>query len=346
MKGTIIQVISGLIVAAWALPAICTTYIEPDEIGVRRSVFGGVDKEDFGQGRALALPIIHSWYSIPKTLHYQDFLRGEALNLRTKENNLIDIDVTVIYEVIPGEGHLIVEEGFIDTYDDKVRSVSLGFLREHLAGMTNADVQLPETREKFANAAVEPLNAQVRQYHVRVIENGVVLRAIRFTPKYEAKLQAKQLYGVQARLDEAKAKESEARTLTDTDEKGIDKDVKIETERWNQTIEKAKTKFEIAIANTRAEALQYSEARRAEADALCTQAKAEADLAEAKADALGKELTAAALATQAGQTYSAIEAVQAFKLGEIELNSMDPEFLLRFGSMDSWRRFFMGKAAQ
>jgi regulator of protease activity HflC (stomatin/prohibitin superfamily) len=336
-----LQVLSLAIILATLLPALATTYIQPDEVGVRRSLLGGVAHKDLAVGRAISLPFLHRIYRLPSTLHYQDFLSEGALSLRTKENNVIEVDVTIVYEIVPSEGHLIVEQGFIDTYDDKARSITQGFLREHLAQLSNSDVQVSERREVVANSAVEPLNIELSQYHLRVIPDGVVVRAIRFPAGYEQKLQDKQLYAVQARLDEAKGGESEAQTLTDTEEKGIDRDVKLEVESWNAKIEQAKTTFEIEIADINAAALKYDRAKRAEADALCAEATAEGDLAEAKAEALGKRLRSDALSTPAGRTYSAIQAARSFELGDITLNSLDPAFLEEFGSMSAWRRFFL-----
>lgn len=338
---SILQLLSIAIILTWLLPKFAVTYIEPDEIGVRRSLIGGVAKKDLPQGRAMSVPFLHTIYRLPSTLHYEQFLYERALSLRTRENNVIDVDVTVVYEVIPGEAHLIVEQGFIDTYEAKVNSIAQGFLREHLATLSNADVQVPDSRIKVAQTAVEPINVLLSQYHVRVVPDGVAVRAIRFRPEYEQKLQDKQLYAVQARLDEAKGKEAEARTLTDTDSKAIDRDVKLEQELWNEKIEQAKSKFEIEIADINARALKYDREKRAEADALCSKANAEGTLAEAKADALGKKLKAQALSTPAGRTYSAIQAARNFKLGDIQLSSQDPEFMQKFGSMDAWREFFL-----
>ncbi|MCO4772643.1 MAG: SPFH domain-containing protein [Deltaproteobacteria bacterium] len=334
------------VILGWLIPNLATTYIEPDEIGVRRSLLSGVAHKDLAQGRAFSVPFLHTIYRLPSTLHYQLFVSERALSLRTRENNVIDVDVTVIYEIVPNEAHLIVEEGFIGSYETKVSSITQGFLREQLATLSSEDVQLPSKREAVATGSTGPINKLLAQYHVRVPENGVVLRAIRFRPEYEQKLQDKQLYAVQARLDEAKGKEAEAATLTDTDSKGIDRDVKLEAETWNTKIEEAKTVFEIEIADVNALALRYDREKRAAADALCSKALAEGNLAEAKADALGEKLKAQALSTPAGRTYSAIEAARNFKLGDILLNSQDPAFLRDFGSMDAWRKFFLSGSSR
>ena len=33
-------------------------------------------------------------------------------------------------------------------------------------------------------------------------------------------------------------------------------------------------------------------------------------------------------------------------MGEIRLNSLDPEFLQDFGSMEAWRKFFLSKSGR
>ena len=164
-----------------------------------------------------------------RALQYLEFTGTNSLDLRTRENNVVHVDVCLAYRLIPGEAHLVVREGFADSYEVKVRSVTEGFLREHLAQLSNQTVQIPEEREKVAKSAIALLSKMLRQYHVAVAPSGVVIRAISFDPPYEAQLQAKQLYAVQAELDTAKQNESKAKQETDTVEKGIDKDVATST---------------------------------------------------------------------------------------------------------------------
>lgn len=336
-----LQTISLAIIAAWLVPALLTTYIHPDEIGVRRSLTSGIDSEDFGQGRHFDLALVHSWYRLPRTLQYVEFSGTQTLDLRTRENNVVHVDVAVIYRIVPGEAHKVVREGFADSYHAKVQSVCEGFLREHLAQLSNQTVQVSEEREKVAKSAIKPLNQQLRQYHMQVVDSGVVIRAIQFDPPYEAQLQAKQQFAVQAELDMAVQNESKAKQETDTVQKGIDKDVAIEREQWNNKIEEKRKEIEVAIATIKAQALEYDKKVRSEADAEYEKLVAQGERAEAEAEALGKKLEADALASKAGKTFSAIEAVRAFKLGAIELNSSDPHFLNAFGSMSAWRRFFL-----
>jgi hypothetical protein len=342
--GSVLKFLSLLFVIAWILPTACTTYVQPDEIGVRRSILGGVLGEDLGQGHRVDIPLYHTMYRLPQGYLYLEFLQNTehpALELRTRGDNVITVEATVMYRIVPGSGYKIIEEGFGSSYREKIYSVSRGFLLEHLGNLTNEAIQKPDEREKIAASAVVPLNAKLAQYHVQVPKSGVVIRRIRFQNAYEERLQAKQLYAVQGRLDQAKESESAARQSTDTVQKGIDKDVRIKTEEWQQKIEKLQAVVTIKIADIDAEVLKYDKKKRASADADCARKRAEGNLAEDKAEALGERLKAEALSTPAGRTYSAIIAAREFELGEIQLNSLDPEFLKKFGSMKAWREMFL-----
>lgn len=356
-----IQITSAVVLLSWLFLVFATTYIEPDEIGVRRSVLGGVVPEDLTQGHNIELPLFHTTYRLPRNLHYLEFAEGTegavpqgavpggrapALELRTSGDNVITVEATVVYEIIDGEAHKIIEEGFGSSYRDKIYSVSRGFLLEHLGTLTNEDIQNPDQREKIAAAAIEPLNVKLRQYHVSVPDYGVVIRRIRFQEAYEERLQAKQLYAVQGQLDRAKQEESAAKQETDTLSKSIDKDVRIKTEEWQQRIETANAETTVRIAGIDAQALAYDKKTRAEADARCAELKAEGDLAQTKAQALGERLKAEALSTPAGRTYSAIVAARNFKLGKVQLNSRDPSFLRAFAGMSAWRQMFLAAGRQ
>ena len=58
----------------------------------------------------------------------------------------------------------------------------------------------------------------------------MTVRAIRFRPQYEEKLQNKQYFVVQGKLDEALQRQSKAAQETDTLEKTVDKDINLKTE--------------------------------------------------------------------------------------------------------------------
>ncbi len=330
----------------WLLPKLLLVRIDPWEIGVRRSLTGGITEEDFHFGYQFSLPLLHSWYRMPRTLQYLNYndepgAEGRSLEVRTSANNVIYVDVTIPWRIKDGEAWRIIQEGFIGTYPQKVSSTTTGILRETLAAMTNTDIYQTDKRQQMAERILPKLNKALEQYHVEAL--SVVIRAIRFRPEYEQKLQDKQYFIVQGKLDEALRKESVAVQSTDTLEQTIEKDINLKREEWNQKIEELKTQYELEIAAIEAEAIQYDRKRRSEGDAYYSEAEAAGNLAEAKAEALGEKLKARALASQAGRTYSAITAAENFELGDIQLNSNNPSFMQDFGSMKAWREFFMGR---
>lgn len=344
MAGKILRIACVAFIVLWALPKCVMTRIEPYEIGVKRSLTGGVVEEDYGLGYHFAVPGMHTFHRLPTALQYLHYNQDSpvgALEVRTRENNIIFVDVSVVWRVKRGEAWKIIQEGFEDSYAQKVQSTSSGVLREGLAALTNTDITQPDKRRDTAQKILAELNTALGQYHVEAMH--IVIRGIQFRPEYEKKLQDKQYYIVQGKLDEALKNRSIAVQETETEEKTIEKDIKLKTEEWNARIEGLKSEFEIAIAEIDASALQYDRKKRSEADAEYSKLTAEGDLAEAKAEALGQRLKSQALASRAGRTYSAIKAAENFQLGDVQLNSNDPEFLTRFGSMRAWRRFFMGE---
>lgn len=342
----LINIVCVAFLVLWLLPKLLLVRIDPWEIGVRRSLTGGITEQDFHFGYQFSLPLLHSWYRLPGTLQYLNYndekdAEGRSLEVRTSANNVIYVDVTIPWRIKDGEAWRIIQEGFIGTYPQKVSSTATGILRETLAEMTNTDIYQTDKRQKIAERILPKLNKALEQYHVQAL--SVVIRAIQFRPEYEQKLQDKQYFIVQGKLDEALRKESVAVQSTDTLEQTIEKDINLKREEWNQKIEELRTQYELEIAAIEAEAIQYDRKRRSEGDAYYAEAEAAGNLAEAKAEALGEKLKARALASQAGKTYSAITAAENFQLGDIQLNSNDPSFLQRFGSMKAWREFFMGR---
>ncbi len=342
----LINILCLAFLVLWFTPKVFLARIEPWEIGVRRSLTGGISEEDFHLGYHFSLPLIHSYYRLPRTVQYLNYndnpgAESKSLEIRTSGNNVIFVDVTVPWRIKDDGAWRIIREGFLDTYPAKVQSTATGILRETLAAMKSLDIYQTDKRQEATESILPKLNKALAQYHI--VADRVVLRAIRFRPEYEQKLQDKQYYVVQGRLDEALRKESIAVQETQTSEKTIEKEINLKREEWNQKIEELKTKYELEIAAIEAQAVQYDRKKRSEADAFFSKAKAAGDLAEAKAEALGERLKAQALASRAGRTFSAITAAENFSLGDIQLNSNDPTFLMRFGSMKAWRRFFLGE---
>lgn len=96
------------------------------------------------------------------------------------------------------------------------------------------------------------------------------------------------------------------------------------------------------LATLEAEAMVLRRQRAAEAAAEAQAILGEARAAFGQAEAERDRLLAAALAGEGGRYYVAIEAARRFRIGAVHLPDPPPEFLHRMGSLDAWRRFFLG----
>lgn len=263
MARRIVQVVCIAFLVVWGLPKCVMTRIEPYQIGVKRSLTSGVVEKDYAFGYHLAVPGLHTFHRLPATVSYLQFNEDSdigALEVRTRENNIIFVDVSVVWRIKRGEAWKIVQEGLQDSYPSKVHSTATGVLREGLAALTNTDITMPDKRKEQAEKMLGELNQALQQYHVEALH--VVIRGIRFRPEYEQKLQDKQYYIVQGKLDEELKNRSIAVQETETEEKTIEKEIRLKTEEWNAKIEELKTEFEVAIAGIEAEALRYDKKRR------------------------------------------------------------------------------------
>lgn len=339
----IINITSVVILVIMMAPSCFMEYVRPGSIGIRRSLEGGIAERDYPVGYHLALPFWHRWHQVDGTLHYLEYSieNNNAYEIRTKDGNLIQLDLIIPYRISDHKAWEIAQQGYINDYEIKVKSTADGVLRKMLANLSSLDALRTEARETVSAQALPALNEALARYHVEATH--VVISGMAFPSHYEEQLQNKQYFVAQGKLAEAQQTESEATQETDTLEKMIAKQVAIKREEWNEQIEKLNAKYSIEIAEIESESAAYVRTKKAEADALFTEMKAEGDLAEAKADALGQRLRSEALATKAGRTFSAIEAARNFKIGELQLNSQHPDFLNRFGSMKAWRVFFLGE---
>lgn len=96
------------------------------------------------------------------------------------------------------------------------------------------------------------------------------------------------------------------------------------------------------LAALEAEAMVYRRQRAAEAAAEAQEILGEARAAFGAAEAERDRMLADALAGEGGRYYVAIEAARRFRVGAVHLPDPPPEFLQRMGSLDVWRRFFLG----
>jgi hypothetical protein len=202
--------------ALWIVPWIFFTKVEPGQVGVRRSAVGGVDESDLGAGWRLRIPGLHRMTYLPSTyffLDYTDDTKGpqEPLQIRTKDNNNVTLDVSVPVRIKPGRAHAVVKAGnHMREADGRYRYMRLAeqtavsVLREELASLDSVGFYSTERRLAVSDHALVALNAALGPLNLEA--QAVLIRAVQFRAEYEKQLQSIQLNEQNKLLDGAREK--------------------------------------------------------------------------------------------------------------------------------------------
>ncbi|HTJ47157.1 MAG TPA: SPFH domain-containing protein [Kofleriaceae bacterium] len=215
MKGLVrvsqIIVIAGL--ALMILPKIFFDNVAPGEVGVRQSAVSGVLDDDLGPGWHLRVPGLHKIITLPTAYFFLDYTNDdlgpqEPLQIRTRDNNVVELDVTVPVRIKPEEAHAIVrqgnhiKDGDIYRYQKLADQTTVSVLREELAHLESNGFYSTEQRIKIQDEALAKLNLALKDLHLEA--QAVLIRAVRFRPEYEKQLQQIQLNEQNKLLDAAK----------------------------------------------------------------------------------------------------------------------------------------------
>lgn len=337
------------------LPVLFLTLFEkvvPYHIGVREVRFGGagVDEEDYGAGFHLGVIGLHKWYFLPRSVHFLHYVSDpgretltttyhEPLSIRTKDNNETVLEISVPYRIREGEGHRIIMKGYRQSYVERVHTTIVGVLREQLAELSSEELQDTEGRLQRTDDALKPLNTLLAEFHVEAL--GVLIRRVTFQAQYESQLQEKQFLVQKANLDRAQGLVANEAKVTNSIEKQIGAaEAKLMAD-WDKRFQEERSRFEVLIAQIRADARVYESRTKAEGDAEVVRLRAEGQLALDRARALRDELRNAALATRGGRIYLALQAAQNLKVPAVTLNSNDPRVPMIL-DLDEMTRVLMG----
>ena len=226
----------------WILPAMCTTRVDPHEIGVRQSATSGVLEEDLGPGWHWRVPGMHKMIFLPSAyfmLDYTSEAKGpqKQLVIRTKDNNTVQLDVTVSIRVKPGEAHALVAAGnHVKDPDGRFRYQRLAeenatsVLREEMATLDSVGFYSTQRRLAASAKAAQMLNKQLAPMHLEV--QAVLVRAVAFRAEYEKQLQQIQLNEQNKLLDAAAQKLAGVQQSLDNYVQGTDAQVSSRTQDW------------------------------------------------------------------------------------------------------------------
>jgi regulator of protease activity HflC (stomatin/prohibitin superfamily) len=351
--------IFAFLALAVALLFFCSLFFERIPVrtyGVKQNIWaGGIEPRDYETGYHVGITGVHRWHLLDASTHFLDFtevedrpgVRGRptssfifpksastadldtpvykvypALEIRNRDGNTVEVDVSVPYRIIAGEAHKIVADGAKSSYQERVKARVESMLREVLPEMSNEAFQDTEKRLATAAKVLETLNKELAEFHVRA--EAVLIRRVAFPAEYEAKLQQKQLFTQKARLDYADTLKLAEVLRTGTIEKEIAAAEALRLAEWKKKEEELRAEYALQVAAIRAQAVQYSQQTKAGADATYQAKIAEGQLAMDKAEALFNQLRSEALATTGGRIYVARQAADNLNLSSVTLNASDP----------------------
>ncbi|HVK75200.1 MAG TPA: SPFH domain-containing protein [Kofleriaceae bacterium] len=207
------RIVVLVVLGLWMVPYVCCTRIDPGTVGVRRSATSGVHDDDLGPGWRLRLPLFHKYIVLPSTYFFLDYTEdgGEALQIRTKDNNNVFIEVSVPIRIRPGKAHALVEAGnHMRDADGRFRyqrlaeQTTVSVLREELANLDSVGFYSTERRLEICAKALELLNKNLDSLNLEA--QAVLIRSVRFRPEYERQLGQIQLNEQNKLLDHAREK--------------------------------------------------------------------------------------------------------------------------------------------
>jgi len=315
--------------------ALVVKRVPPATIGIKQSQWAGagIVAADYTTGFHVGVSGIHKWYFLPAKSHFLHFNAAPGvssmtddwappLEIRTTDNNEVNFELSVSYRILPGEAHLIVDEGMLLDYRDRVRSTVTAVLRRELPKLTSEDLQDTDMRLTRVVATLPLLNADLAEFHC--IADAILIRRLQFQQEYEGKLQEKQYLRQKAMLDTAQTRVAEEEKSVNLIEKQIvAAELKLNQD-WDKKVQEKTSEFDVLIARIVADAEVYSAETRAKGDAEAVISEANGQLALEMAEALRSELRTAALNSKGGRILLGLEAAENLNIPTVTLNSDDP----------------------
>ncbi len=236
------KIVVAVALVLWIVPAVFVARVEPSEIGVRTSAVSGVLDEDLGPGWHWRVPGVHKLIPLPSTYFTLDYTsddRGpqKPLVIRTKDNNTVELDVSVPIRIKPGSAHEVVAVGnHAQDPDGRYRyqrlaeETATSVLREQMANLDSVGFYKTARRLAASDNALATLNRQLAPMHLQA--EAVLVRQVVFRPEYEKQLQQIQLNEQNKLLDAASQKLAGVQQSLDNYVQGTSAQVSASTQDW------------------------------------------------------------------------------------------------------------------
>lgn len=304
--------------------------VEVGQTGVLTEEWGkGLIQKDFPPGYHLDLGPLHSWVKFDTTVQTLSMTKHDAegaLQIKSADGANVTMDVTVKYQIKPGECWILRKElGIGDSYKIKVRNEAIDALRPVFGAMITEDFYNPNLREAKAKEAARVLSQRLSGLHVNLVQ--ILVRDLSFEKAYEDQIKGKAL--AQQDVEVNRAQREAAKFAGDT--KKIEAETEAKVLVIKSQLEKDKRSLtadnEKAIESLTADGAKYVTEQKADADLYAAQKQALADLLIKNAEAKGQELRQKALQGSGASNLIALEAARNLKFDRIVLSTLDNNIL-------------------
>lgn len=246
-----------VMLAFWLVPMLFTLRVEPSEIGVRQSATSGVLAEDLGPGWHWRIPGVHKLIVLPSSYFILDYTADnkgpqKTLVIRTKDNNTVELDVSVPLRIEPGHAHELVAAGnHVKDPDGRFRyqrlaeETATSVLREEMATLDSVGFYSTERRLDASKKALEMLNKQLKPMHLEA--ESVLVRAVTFRAEYEKQLQQIQLNEQNKLLDAAAQKLAGVQQTLDNYVQGTSAQISSHTQDWVKRTAELERAYQVGL---------------------------------------------------------------------------------------------------
>jgi hypothetical protein len=242
---TLIRISKLICIAAlllWIVPSMLLVAIEPGDVGVRQSSLSGVGGEDLRPGWHWRIPGVHKVIVLPSTYEFLDYTSDDAgpetsLQIRTKDNNIVQLDMTVPVRILDGRANDLVRNGnHARDADGRYRfqrlaeETTVSVLREHLAELDSVGFYATDQRLAVAEVTLAVLNKSLAELHLEA--ESVLIRAVRFRDVYESQLQQIQLNEQNKLLDQSRQRVAAQQQQLDNFQQGTNAQAAAREQEW------------------------------------------------------------------------------------------------------------------
>lgn len=322
--------LATLLVAVGALVllilATCLTKVRLNEVGVKVHMVGGsgIDDEDYGPGYYFLVPGVHKMYRLDPTV--QTYQMGGAggnqpLKLRARDQYTTQFDITILYRIMPGKAHVLAQQVGMETdrIERFVRSRADRALWDVLGRLDTQLFYNVDRRETAREDAKQKLATTLEPNSIELVD--ILIREIKYDPKFEERLVQKQLLDQNKALNVEKTRLEKELQITESIQRETAAMVKVIDEERIQEVATIVAETDAKIQEIEADADLTAQKLIAEADRHRRTKISEGELAMTQAKAKGEKAINEAYQGIGGQAYITRQMIDAIEFGEIEVNT-------------------------